>query len=318
VQKLLLNIALLASLLGLVACEKDLEYDVPGATPQLVVNSLFAKDSLLRIEVSVSASPGDGDQIRSLRDARISLQQDNKQVKDLTIDSVYATPFNFTGNPVASVAPIKLYFHTTMSLVGTTGVPYSIYVSYPGMEPVSASTSIPRPVRIRQTAETSNAAITVDGKPLVQKSFQIDDRGNENYYAIEVLASPRGRQTNPEKITFFSGEKVFAENLTVVDGQHSLGAYYRPDHGVYFSNGKFEGRTETMEFYLDPIYVSGDYLVVLRIFTLSREYFEFATSYQRQKANSGNPFAEPTQVFSNIEGGLGIFGGYSISEIEIN
>jgi hypothetical protein len=53
----------------------------------------------------------------------------------------------------------------------------------------------------------------------------------------------------------------------------------------------------------------------VRFLTLSKDFFEFVTSYQKQKNNSNNAFAEPTQVYSNVENGLGIFAGYAITEV---
>ena len=58
------------ALVAFFGCERVVEYGLPGATPRLVVNSLICEDSLVRIEVSISASPGDGAKIQSLRDAK--------------------------------------------------------------------------------------------------------------------------------------------------------------------------------------------------------------------------------------------------------
>ena len=66
---------------------------------------------------------------------------------------------------------------------------------------------------------------------------------------------------------------------------------------------------------MDEQYTSNQYDLKVRFLTLSRDFFEFATSYQKQKLNNNNPFAEPTQVYSNIENGLGIFAGFAVTEV---
>lgn len=306
----------MGGLIAVLGCEKDLEYDIPGASPQLVVNSLFSLDSVMRIEVSLSASPGEGDNIRSLRDAKITLLEDHSTVRDIALDSMYATPFNFSGSAVASMAPIKLYYHRTLTTTVKSGRPYSIQVKYSGMETVTATNTVPRPVRAAVVPQALGSAINIQGRVMTRRSFSIDDNGSrENFYGIEVLAQPTGHNLPPERIAFLSDEKAFSENLTVNDGQYSQGVLYQPDDGVYFSNGKFKGRSETFDLYVDQEYISQEYDLKVRVLTLSKDFFEFATSYQKQKNNAGNPFAEPTQVYSNVEGGLGIFAGYAVTEV---
>lgn len=306
----------LATFLG---CEKDLEYDIATSQPRLVVNSLFARDSLFRIEVSVSATPGQGDQILSLKNASIALLENNNQVDDFVLDSFLAAPINLGGIPNASLAPTKLFFHRSTNTIAKTGAVYAIKVDYPGYNEVFAQTTVPRQLPARKIDLPFDAAISVNGRQLNQLSFEIDDDGGKaNYFAVELLAFEPGRQQNFQKIEFFSAEKAFSENLTVVDGQHSEGVFYQPENGVFFSNGKFQGLKKRFDLYVDPAYTQPGYSLTLRLMTLSPEFYHFATSYQKQRSTSGNPFAEPAQVYSNVIGGLGIFGGYSISMIEMN
>jgi hypothetical protein len=313
VKRLLPALFAFTGLVAVFGCEKDLESDIPGAKPQLVVNSLFTLDSVIRIEVSRSASPGQDANIQSLRNAKITVFEDEVHVKDFVLDSMYATPFNFSNLPNASVAPIKLYYHHTTTTTARSGRPYLIEVKFPGLATVTATTTIPRPVRATPVLQNLGSALNIDGRPRVKRSFTIDDNGGrENYYGIEVLAGNAGQE---ERIAFFSAEKSFSENLTVIEGQHSLGVMYAPENGVYFGNGKFKGRSETFDIYVDEQYVYTPYSIKVRVLTLSKDFFEFATSYQKQKTNSGNPFAEPTQVYSNVENGLGIFAGYSVTEV---
>jgi hypothetical protein len=158
--------------------------------------------------------------------------------------------------------------------------------------------------------------LNINGNAMIKHSFSIiDNGGRENAYGIEVMVTPAGQVGPPQRIAFFSGEKAFSENLTVTDGQYSQGVLYQPQNGVYFSNGKFQGRRKTFDFYVEEQYVSPQFDLKVRFLTLSRDFFEFATSYQKQKNNSNNPFAEPTQVYSNIESGLGIFAGFSVTEV---
>jgi hypothetical protein len=305
----------LAVLVSAFGCERDLEYDLPTAAPRLVVNSLICEDSVLRIEISVSASPGDDSKIKSLKDAKIIVFENQTLVKDFVLDSLLTIPLDFEGNPIASVAPTKLFFYESTLSTAQSGRPYEIEVRYPGLATVNATAAVPRPARARTIPQTLNESIFVNGTPLDRLVFEIDDNGSSvNHYGLEILAYKPGSGEPAKKISFFSAEKAFSENLVVNTGQHEQGVFYRPENGVYFSNGKFKGRREQFEAYVDPAYLGPQYQLKLRVLTLSSDYFEFATSYQRQKLNANNPFAEPTQVYSNIDGGLGIFAGYSVTE----
>ena len=41
--------------------------------------------------------------------------------------------------------------------------------------------------------------------------------------------------------------------------------------------------------------------------------FKFWRSVERYQSTNGNPFAEPMNLYSNVKGGLGIWGGYGVS-----
>ena len=51
--------------------------------------------------------------------------------------------------------------------------------------------------------------------------------------------------------------------------------------------------------------------IVVKFCTLDRDHFEFWRTEETQVSNNGNPFASPAPVIGNIEGGLGIWGGYA-------
>jgi hypothetical protein len=52
---------------------------------------------------------------------------------------------------------------------------------------------------------------------------------------------------------------------------------------------------------------------VAAVETLSKEFFLFSRSLEQQDLVQDNPFAEPVPVYSNVAGGLGIFGSAASS-----
>ena len=55
-----------------------------------------------------------------------------------------------------------------------------------------------------------------------------------------------------------------------------------------------------------------DEVVHVRLCAIDYEHFQFWYTYQQNAGGGGNPFASPSQIATNISGGLGIWGGYGI------
>jgi hypothetical protein len=51
--------------------------------------------------------------------------------------------------------------------------------------------------------------------------------------------------------------------------------------------------------------------VILR--TISEDYYKYKTTLQQQNHLSGDPFAQPLNIYNNIENGFGVFAGYNES-----
>lgn len=47
--------------------------------------------------------------------------------------------------------------------------------------------------------------------------------------------------------------------------------------------------------------------------SIDRPHYDFWTTLESDQNNQGNPFGMPTRIMSNVEGGLGIWGGYGAS-----
>ena len=57
---------------------------------------------------------------------------------------------------------------------------------------------------------------------------------------------------------------------------------------------------------------------VVRIFKLSKAYFNFLNSVEQAKSINGNPFVQPTQVISNIDNGFGVFATIRFKQIKFD
>jgi len=53
--------------------------------------------------------------------------------------------------------------------------------------------------------------------------------------------------------------------------------------------------------------------IVVKFCSIDRAHFLFWRTEEMQVGNNGNPFGSPAPITSNIEGGLGIWGGYAVT-----
>ncbi|MEA3443703.1 MAG: DUF4249 family protein [Bacteroidota bacterium] len=56
--------------------------------------------------------------------------------------------------------------------------------------------------------------------------------------------------------------------------------------------------------------------VSIKFCSIDKANYDFWQSFQRNAGGSGNPFAAPSPTKSNIEGGLGVWGGYGVYQID--
>ncbi|MEM7037072.1 MAG: DUF4249 domain-containing protein [Bacteroidota bacterium] len=309
-------IPILLAVLMVTSCKEALDYDIPTAKPQLVVNSLFGRDSTWRIEVSTTAITGAGNQIESLKDAQITLLENGFEIADLSVDSTFSNPWYQRTDGEEDDAESKFYYHYTAVTEAKAGKEYAIMVSYPGFETVTAVSTVPQAQRAIYRVDRNFEAISIGGTEYAAVPFELHDNDRTNYFALELVTISKTTGES-EKIRFFSRENIFAQNFDYRGAVVENGIFYDSKNGVYFSNEDFKGEIKPLRIYVESKYLTGDYDVKLRILNLSSEYYQFATTFQRQIRNQGNPFAEPAQVYSNINNGLGIFAGYSVRQLDI-
>lgn len=117
-------------------------------------------------------------------------------------------------------------------------------------------------------------------------------------------ASLADTQENPvapvikERVELYS--TLFFDNLGIFDGS-SLSTNNSPQvsGSAFLRSRRFENAIEEGEIVIKSVHTE--------LLSLSEDYFQFYETYARNR--EVNPFVEPTSVFSNIEGGVGIFAG---------
>lgn len=171
------------------------------------------------------------------------------------------------------------------------GHTYILRASAPGLEAIEATDSIPTAVPIERVELSFEATIEN-----ITVHFS-DPPDVKNYYQIGILQEQYG---------------------------YTFPVYFETDDLIFESQG---GIDEEEAFFDDSLISGQDYGLKLRIYpqepidelyvlllSLSESYYKYVES---TKDLDDNPFVEPMRAFTNIDGGFGIFAGYSISAVRL-
>lgn len=293
------------------ACNTVLDVELPEREPKLVVNCLFEQDSQFVFDVSVSKEILDTATLRHLEGAEIVLTASDGTSE--TINTSQLIPIGFEEK--------RAYVSTTRA---TEGLSYGIVVSHPGYPSVSSSAEVETGVKIT-SLDTSIFFESFVGEtyPVLRLSVGFDDPLGQDYYELKVFRY--GTIITYEPPNFFPDTILGFEEVF----------YYFPSEsllsdlgGSTFDDELFEGRSYEIVVNIDSYYlidfneVPGDtnspFFLLPELRSISSEYYQYQTTLSRYQSSQGDPFSQPVQVYNNIDGGFGIFAGFSKSTDTLN
>lgn len=260
-----------------VSCEKEIRIDTTGYKKQLVVNSVFRVNEPIVIYFSYTSTTNK--KYQHIDDTlHIKLYESNRLV--------------YSGSILADSLQTNI-------LPSNNGC-YKICVKTAELDSVIAMDTIPRQVYITDATINRHASIGDYGE-YTPVSFTFTDPANErNYYELS------------SSIPYESSVKI-TDPVLLNEGDID---YY--PFTCFFSDELIDGKTYTMK-----IMVSGNYMKSIALRSVSRNYYlyrkYFTRHYYTQPASERDIYgllhlAEPVSMFTNVQGGLGTFVGYSESE----
>lgn len=306
----------------LFSCETEITFDGSVTDPELVVNCLACTDSVIRAEVSVS---------------RFFLEQDGEfpTISNATVALYVNSVFKENLRHVEK----GLY---QSNYIAAEGDVLRLNVTAPGYDPVEGVVSIPMATfgfQIDSTITRSDTVPIMGGyyvdemNPGSNQStdtvgvswanihqYKIsftDPAGEKNYYRLVMQESNKvgnyvmgnylnefddivfGTKNNNLDGIFTESEydryNVFSDDL--IDGKaHTITINYHQTFGVYFDHPEYK---DTSMFY--------ERSIILDLQAISKSYYLYLVSLKA--LDIADPFmSEPVQVFTNMNGGLGIMG----------
>ena len=268
----------------LISCELIVDVDVPFKANQLTANSFINPDSLWFVQLNLNRNILDEEPFREINDARIVIFEDDNATDTLT-NMGYGRfrSDNKTPEP---------------------GKTYTLSVSAPGYSDLQASTSIPFPcaitsVEVYESTSNQNSMLKVKLK---------DDGAEANYYELYMDLGNEYYNYDKKKMEFRRHRlQLISENPAIQNDNDSY------SNSIIFKDLFFNGREVELTFKIPGTGFSRHGMVTITLRTLSEDGYNYLRTALLQDMASGDPFAQPINVYNNIQNGFGVFAGYSTS-----
>ena len=278
----------ISALIVFASCEKEIPLDVDEIAPRIVVNSIFSAGDTIWLQLSESRDViYDGD-LPNLTTAEAKLLDENQNVLG-----------TFTHQSEGSYYLADVY--------PEVGSSYGLSVSNSGFETVTATSKTPQIVEI-----ISIDTVTKSNYLEMDITFT-DDGSQQNYYSVTIINFEAYFDEFGEIVEYWEYPYICTDEIIPVNGGADWDGEKCADE-FYFTDETFNGtnytfKAKTWKIASEEGEVAAGVMVIVR--SLSEDYFKYKLTYSKYLETQGSPFAEPVQVYSNIENGFGIFGGYS-------
>ena len=297
-MKNLLPLLLIFSALTLSNCTKEIEFDAQDITPRIVVNSLFTNDSIWAAHISRSVGVLETTSYTTIDDANVNIFDANANL---------VTTLTHQGN--------GLYTSPT-GLTPQANQSYTIEASASGYESVNASNSIPSAVPIYQldTVTSTNS----DGETILEATITFQDPPNiSNYYMLEVYVTGTWiNEWEEDTIEIREPLQISCDDINVETvNRFNFGGFENTYLYLMLKDQNFDGENYSLTFSvinyaeLKDMDLFGE----IRLVNTSEEYFNYLKSFNMYQRTINNPFATPVQVYSNVNNGMGIFAGGTLT-----
>lgn len=296
-------IYLFVSLFIFTACEKEVDVEVPAAEDKIVVEG-FIETGMPPIVILTRNQPYFGQNNYSnlndiiVRGATVTVTTGGTPFALTEIctsslpDSLIALVTLITGIDSATLVQIDYCLYTSFDpgVWGIEGNSYDLLVQADG-KVLNATTTIPIGIALDSVWYKNEPSYTDRGFCWARLS---DPPGLGNAY--RWFAMRKGKDNG------FLAPFGSAFEDKFIDGQSFEFTAIR----AHAPDDDLPGNEDYRAYFR-----VGDTIIV-KFTTIDLPHYQFWRTYETQVVNNGNPFAAPTNIISNIDGGLGVWGGYAI------
>lgn len=287
------NISIVVLFIIFNSCSKEIIIDIPSPESKPVLNCLFTNDSIFKVHLSRSTS-------------------------------VFDEPFAFKDGE-----DIKLFIKDDLadSLVWNNGfyrsvitprhnIPYRIEWKKEG-KVITSTDYIPDKVSIGPSFFRDSVSVDEEGNYISQLKIEIRDTSiKKKFFELKL-------------ITILKPSDDFGPDLArawyldssdpVIDAEGLLDYYPR---SLVFSDKLFNNKSYVLTvnfqsaFHISEMYLGQEYDLIVKLYFISENYYKYKKALiihtYNQNSDIWDGMGNPVPMFTNIEGGYGIFAGYAI------
>lgn len=282
----------LALLVLLSSCAGLTSMEIPFEKPSLVINSYFTADENWQVTLSQS---------HHVLDIGSPAYVNTGTVFITGSDGSYI-PFTFVKDGV----------YTNDSLLPKANVDYTVNASAPDYESVSATDYAPSKPEITDVKlDYFNSTINIPAE--YKLSFTLKDKAGEDNYYMFMIANSNSFFDSTEFEYFYLPTFISTDPIMEYEVKYSFSDFLEGQEAnyverVFFSDELFDGSDRTFTFYPTNVVDEKIYFYLLSV---SKTYYLYEISSYKQIDAKSNIMAEPVKVYNNVDGGMGIFAGYS-------
>jgi len=276
------------------SCKKIVQSEFPDIEQKPVINSIIIQDSIIKINVSLSGKL-DSNDLTFVENAVILLY----------VNDVLAETINHSEN--------GMYIS---HVIAEPNKKYSCSVIIPGYEEVRCSCKIPPKTEILDVSHTCLAYIDAEGT--IFPSVTLKFRNNPDtllYYEVVIKVLKYDsyfdeNNTHYEESAFFNASLVGIEDPVIINEGLPI---------AVFSNKTIQGNEYTMILNYFTRGTSWNlsvlYPIIVELRSISYDYYKYAQALYLYNQELNNESIDgrilPLSIYSNVDGGFGIFAGYS-------
>jgi hypothetical protein len=266
--------------MSLASCEKDITLDLPAPPPKVVVEGYITPGLPAYVFVSRTAGVYDPLDTASL-------------VNYSVINALVTISDGFITDTLVQVNPAFGYLYISPNMVGVVGRTYTLNISTQEGEVLSSVTHIDPPVALDSLW------------------FQLVPDNDSLGFAWARITDP---DTLGNRYRWFAKRLGKDNDFIAPIGSPTEDKFY---NGLSFDFAYQRGEVPNSEAEDDEneeegFFKTGDTIAV-KFACITKESFDFWRAAETQSSNNGNPFGSIAPLVSNINGGLGIWEGYSFT-----
>ncbi len=318
-------LSLLLSFVFIISCEKEFDPVTTFDKPALVVEGYIqvgaqARPPYVILTKSTEYSSSISQNMLNglfVHDATITISDGTKSatLQELCVSDLAQLPSflqsaiaNAIGIPITAVIDQGLdicVYTDLLGIIGASGISptaggtYKLTIKAAGFDTVTAQTTIPQPVSLDSLTYYNHPQYPANDSMVELYGFFNDPAGINNYYRLfsqrnsenMYTSSSRGASGSVIDDYAFDGHKF---RFNISRGQNQFESF-KPETAGYFWRGD---------------------TVKIRLSTLDYNHFRFWQTLENNTGGQG-PFGTYTRVQSNINGGLGIWGGIAYTEMQL-